>query len=173
MYLILGMSVWFLVAGCRPETEEPALSDVSTQIIAVAAYYEPQYDNDKHIVFTGNDILWFNETTRELRFRQNYSNKAIVTENREFGIQFFIGDEFVLFTPVCMDVLSYRIFDQPVFYYDVINNKYFIPDGFPDVSLLPDPAQHQWVRSENRKAVEQEWARLMEQLKKENLYRTN
>jgi hypothetical protein len=167
------LAVLLLLGGCRPEADEPYNAPAETAIVAVAAYFDPQYDNDKHVVFTGKDILWFNETTRELRFRQNYSNMSIINEVRDFGIQFFISDEFVLFTPVYIGVWNYRIINQPVLHYDIINNKYFILDGFPEVALLPDPAQQQWVRDQNSKAIEHEWARLMEQLKKENLYRSN
>ena len=173
MVLFFAASVWLLAGGCRPEAEESLNSPVESEIIARAAYFDSQFDNEKPILFTGKDILWFNEATKELRFRQNIVNAAIINEFRDYGIQFYIRDEFLLFAEVYVGVWNYKVINYLVLHYDMINNKYFLLDGFPEVSLLSDPVQMQAIRDANRKAIEQEWNRFMAQLKKENLYRSN
>ena len=64
----------FLCGGCHPGTEEEISGQTTSQLIVKAESKDVvtrSADGQDVVVFTGNDILWFNESTREIRFRDN------------------------------------------------------------------------------------------------------
>jgi len=133
-------------------------------------------ENDS-IIFTGDDILWFNETTGEIRFKRNYTIEEIVTSIPRSKVKICIGDQ-SLFTVLSFitDVSSEEI-DEPVLYYntldidDLDDNRFYLADGYPQWDWLTKDHPVQIMRDENMKKIEPEWTRFIEQLKKEGKYR--
>lgn len=180
--LLFTTFVCFLLNGCNTglgtvdDTVATVESNPSTsQIIVRASTGEITASNSTRsdtlgeIVFTGNAILWFNETTKELRFKDNMSIKPVVSNT--MAISFYIGNEYLFTSMIYASSLSSQIFNSLVFYYNIIENKFFLTDGYPDVSVLSDPQKNQEERDENRENIASEWSKFIAQLKKEGRYK--
>ena len=130
------------------------------------------------LLFTGMEVEWFNETTRELKIRKTTSwqllgNKASI---------FICLDEEVLFELLfTSDIMSYWL-DYPVLEFDVAHSRFHIGKGYPDWDYQTDPelcqknieiSGHCWMedRDKNWKAIEPGWNKFIKQLKKEGRYR--
>jgi hypothetical protein len=166
--------------GCRPETEEIPSRITSGIVVRASNAGEvatgsegvtTKSDAEEQVVFTGDDILWFNGTTKELRFKDNISNKPILAGINAQAIKFYIDDEYLFTSMLYVSDYSSQIFNSPVFYYNAIENKYFLKDGYPAISVLSNPQQAQELRDENMKKIANEWNKFIEQLKKEERYR--
>jgi hypothetical protein len=172
LVLVLTMTVSILLSGCRPEVEEEPMNQTS-QLVARASNEEiatrsSSVSNDSEpIIFTGNDILWFNATTKEIRFVDNILNSNKISLWRT--VKFYIDDEYLFSSMVFVSDLSSNTYNSLVFYYSIIENKFYLADGYPiDVSVLSNPQKAQEIRDENRRMIEPEWNRFIEQLRREN-----
>ena len=139
-----------------------------------------------NIVFTGNDILWFNETTKEIRFNDNFSMKDVFSGFR--SLKFYMDGKYLFSSMIYVNSTSSQVFNSLVFYYNMMENKYFLLDGYPDInngdvlidrwlstgsnSLVPATNELiQQIRDENRQQIESEWEKFISQLKKEGRYK--
>jgi hypothetical protein len=170
--------ICLLLSGCSQEAEEiPSQGESASEIIvraapnaeavAVRSITEP-------VVFTGDDILWFNEATKELRFKNNFaespSNNPFIRHNQT--IKFYMGDEYLFSSLICENSLSSQIYNSLVFFYDIIENKFYLTVGYPiDVSMLSNPQKAQEIRDENRRKIKPDWDKFIEQLKTDGKYR--
>jgi hypothetical protein len=171
----------FLSGGCSPESEEDKPLQTESRISARASdedittksmHIATRSDDAGPVVFTGSDILWFNETTRELRFNDNISQKQIIDGALGRSIRFYIDDEYLFSSMQYASPVSSQTYNGLVFYYDLVENKYFLMVGYPfDVSVLPNPQETQESRDENMKQIANEWNKFVEQLKAEGRYR--
>jgi hypothetical protein len=170
---LIVTTVVFLCGECHPGIDEDIPRQTASQLIVKAvneAITTRSTDGQKNIVFTGDDILWFNENTREIRFRDNASNKDNVLGFQ--AIQFYINDEYLFPSMTYASGYSSQIYNSLVFYYNTIENKFYLVDGYPvDVSVLSNPQKAQEIRDENAKKIESEWNRFIEQMKKEERYK--
>jgi hypothetical protein len=116
-------------------------------------------------VFTGDDILWFNTSTRELRFKNNISQKEIIAALLSRSIMFYIDDEYLFTTMTCVSDLNSQTCDSPVFYYSQIENRFYLKDGYPDIAFLQNSAAHQSLRNENTEKIRYEWDKFINQLR--------
>jgi hypothetical protein len=154
-----------LAAGCsKTDSVEPP-TETTSQVIAKVSN-----TNAEQIVFTGDDILWFNGRTKELRFRNNYSNKTMLDAITAHAIKFYINDEYLFASILCVSSLSSQVFNSLVFYYNMIENKFFLADGYPEASVLPDPQKAQEERDENKRKIANEWNKFVNRLKLEGKY---
>jgi hypothetical protein len=175
--LFLMVLMNFSFAGCRPESEEtPALTASGIVIRAVSGEIASRSAAgngaaEEPVVFSGEDILWFNETTGELRFKDNISNASVLTGLYVQAIKFYVDDEYLFPSMLCVSDFSSQTFNSLVFYYNVIENRYFLRDGYPDAVVLPNPQKAQELRDENMRKITPEWERFLEQLKKERRYK--
>ena len=169
-----------LLGGCHPSSEELPEQTLSAIVVRsfndVATTRSEVINNDAagQVVFTGEDILWFNETTKELRFINNASNKPSVINNQtilnNIAFRFFIDDEYLFSSMIYANSLNSQIFNSLVFYYNIVENKFFLLDGYPDVSVLSNPQESQALRNENMQKIASEWRAFIDQLKKEGRY---
>ncbi|MDR0748724.1 MAG: hypothetical protein LBF62_04035 [Tannerellaceae bacterium] len=158
------------LAGCHPKPEDEPVQTASSIIVKTSNAAEgvaARSEVLETVVFTGNDILWFNETTKELCFKNNFSSSPL---NNPFlyarpAIRFYIHDEY-LFSTIIVTGLSSRSYNELVFYYSIPENKYFLVDGYP-----PGLSGAQEERDENMRKIAGEWNRFIEQLKKEGRYK--
>ena len=180
----------FMTGGCMKEndvsSEIPLAPDNSSSEIVVRASHSDSLTNnadEEPIVFTGSDILWFNETTKEFRFKDNFSMRDVFSGFRSF--KFYMDGEY-LFSMIYVTGLSSQIINSPVFYYNITENKYFLLDGYPaiiydavtgswasnDGGLITGNETIQYLRDENRQKIESEWNKFINRLKKEEQYRS-
>ena len=164
----------FLLSGCHPDSEEipeQTSSAIIVRSLSDAASTRSSLMSDvasSQVVFTGEDILWFNETTKEIRFKNNVSNINPVLGNT--ALSFYIDDEYLFSSMTYASSINSQIYNSLVFYYNIIENKFFLLDGYPDVSVLTNPQESQSLRDENMKKIDSEWSKFINQLKKEERY---
>jgi hypothetical protein len=167
------------LAGCRPESEDTPMQTESSIIVKASNVGEITtrsiVENEivEPVVFTGEDIVWFNETTKELRFKNNFSQKHIIEGVLAIGncFKFYIGSEYLFHSMIYVSDLSSRSYNNLVFYYSIIENRYYLTDGYPtNVSGLPEPQKAQEERDENMRKIAGEWNKFIEQMKKEGRY---
>jgi len=171
---MLLLLIYALSGGCRPASDE--MQELTSSRIIVKAISDGGATRSategtvtKDTVFTGNDILWFNESTKEIRFRDNVSSKPVVFNTRTIG--FYIDEEFLFSTIIFVSSLSSQVFNSMVFYYDITGNRYYLLDGYPEASVLADPQKVQDLRDENRQKIASEWSKFIAQLKSEGKYK--
>ena len=136
-------------------------------------------DYDTTLWHTGNDIIWYNGTTGELKFKEDASPKGPVSI---FSVVIFLNDKILLSLPLAnpassntthFPCISFELQDEWAekgdlsYLYDCEDNScfgYFIGKGYP-----------RWIfdeeREKNWKTIESEWNIFIEQLKKEDRYR--
>ena len=162
----------FLISGCTSEIASsddtmPAYS--GTGIIARAATIEKDTKSTEveRIVFTGNDMLWFNETTKEIRFKDNSSLKTAIANVQ--ALKFYIDTEFLFTSYVLQSSSNTQTINSLVFVYNTTENKYYLLDGYPpvtnDLALAANEA-----RDKNNQSIVTEWSLFINQLKKEGKY---
>jgi len=170
MILLIATFGCVLLTGCRSESEEIPVQTASKIIIKAAnADLTTINTPTDPAIFTGNDILWFNETTKELRFQDNISIKPAAFNLP--GINFYIDEEYLFSSMTYVNSSSSQTFNSLVLYYDILGNKYYLTDGYPEVSVLSDPQKAQEQRNENMQKITAEWNIFIEQLKKEDKYK--
>jgi len=174
--LLITTLTCILLTGCRTESEvvqELTESRINARASSVDIITRSVQNNGVtgEIVFTGNDILWFNETTKEIRFKDNSLYKSAAFSYP--SIEFYIDDEYLFSSMTYVNSLSSQTFNRLVFYYDILGNKYYLADGYPEVSVLLDPQEAQVLRDENMQKISSEWNKFIIQLKTEGRYKTN
>jgi hypothetical protein len=187
--LLATAFICFLTGGCSTldSNIEEAPNDadgsgiiVRATSVEMAANNTFESDELGQVVFTGNDILWFNEITKELRFKDNYSYRLKILNN--LAISFFIEDEYLFSSMVYMSSRGEQLINSLVLYYNQVENKYFLLDGYPDLSVFPeyqaptglngDVNSKQYakdLRNENAQTIASGWDKFINQLKKEGL----
>jgi len=172
----------FLLSGCSKENlpEEvatdkgfPSYSSTGLPEIIVrasnvetATSHNLRNADDDPVVFTGHDILWFNETTKELRFHDNYAKKDVFAGFR--FVNFYINDTYLFSSVINVNNTSSQVINSSVFYYNIMENKYFLLDGYPAISegnnwpdrngtLTSNNEIIQQIRDENMQEIESEW----------------
>jgi hypothetical protein len=167
--------VCLLLSGCANENLKdlengPFGTKDSIGIIVRAASVDNSTKKsvNEPIVFTGNDMLWFNESTKEIRFKDNVSKKAAFSNVQT--LKFFILDDYLFSSKVSVNSSSVEIINSLVFYYNTAENKYYLLDGYPPEKqiLIPNDATGiQNERTENMHMIAAEWNKFITQLKKD------
>ena len=167
-----------LFTGCNKNDEETtqipsalifkgATNEVSPRSGEVSTFSE----DAESVIFTGNDILWFNGTTKEIRFKDNMYQKQTLSFDLFRSIKFYINDEYLFSSMIFASDLNSEIFSSLVFYYNIMENRFFIQDGYPDISVLHNYPEEQNLRDENMQEIEEEWGKFIDQLKQEGRYK--
>ena len=135
--------------------------DMTSKITVRASTNDITADVMGAVVFTGNDILWFNETTKELRFKDNNSKKTVVLNHET--LSFYIDGEylFMAFTYVSVgsDAYDANAQNRLLFYYNSTENKYFLKNDH-ELTSTSDPNNE----------TTSEWNKFIDQLKQEGRY---
>jgi hypothetical protein len=163
--------------------------DVSPQVsskLVVRTDVATTKAGEGQVVFTGDDILWFNDLTKEIRFKDNMTVEQSISLMRS-GIRFYVDGEYLFSSLVTVIDFDSRIFNSLVFYYSTIENRFYLADGYPDLAAAKDRYldyglnvsdeayelyfSAQKIRNENMKLIEAEWTKFIDQLKLEEKYR--
>lgn len=113
---------------------------------------------DAPIIFTGKDIAWFNNNTREIRFK-GIAPIELYPSYQKMNIEL---DSELLFSAatIATDIANFVCHDL-VLYYDLENGRYFLLDAYPDFTAISKTAQ------ENAKKRTDGWNKFLGQLKEE------
>ena len=168
--LLLTTLVCVLSSGCSSDpmyVGESSLMDMTSKIIVrdpLSETVESSASDVKgQVVFTGDDILWFNETTRELRFKDNNAKKTVVSTHKT--LSFYIDDEY-LFTATSYSSgasANSQTFSGLLFYYNSTENKYYLITFYELGSSEREPPND--ASDETFK-----WSKFIDQLKQEGRY---
>lgn len=129
---------------------------------------------DTVLLFTGKNISWFNETTGELRFNNNFSLEKI--GNGKVYLQVYSNNEplYSVSFILTLNVMSYVI-NSPVIYNGVGENSSYIKNGYPERNLADlskdDPWRIEREKNWNVLVQSEGWKLFIQQLKKEGRYR--
>lgn len=164
--LFLMIPLLLLLAGC--EKKESVGVDGPSLIFAVGCNPVEEtsensgwFDTDEDIVFSGDDIEWFNAETREIKFKEAFSPYSIPMYKE---IRFELSGE-VLFSAMTFATdINSQIFNDLVLYYSMQRKKYYLNDSYP-AHIFTEQAR---INKENRAVA---WARFLEQLKAEGKLR--
>jgi hypothetical protein len=131
--------------------------------------------NDEPIFFTGSDILWFNGTSAEIRFKDNITQRNKINAVSYKTIKSYLGDDYLFSSLICASEVSSQIYNSLVLFYSQTENRFYLKDGYPDISIGSGwddltAIKIQEERDKNKKAIADEWNKFIQQLKKENRY---
>lgn len=130
---------------------------------------------DTVLLFSGKDIAWFNETTGELRFNDNFSGIEM-RGNSSVDLLVYSDNEslYSINFILTVGVMSWVI-NSPVLYVGIGENASYIKNGYPDRNLADLDKDNPWriEREKNWNALVQSegWKLFILQLKKEGRYR--
>ena len=131
--------------------------------------------------FSGNDIAWYNVTTKELKFKESF--RGLTFPLWGFCDLLILSDDILLFSInlILTNNFSSIAFAAPCLYieFDDDRIRYILGKGYPDVDAVRSLgydldsswAEHIEACERNWKPIEQSWNLFIQQLKKEGKYR--
>lgn len=142
MSCVLSFLFLLLVCGC----DSDSLLESSSQIVAVGLHNEWEgLDSLDEIIFTGDDVLWFDGKTNELRFKKNpFENNTKVYKKILFKIA---GMDLFL-----VDIVSGAVnatYPDMVLYHNLENNRFYLWNSYPKDMETEEVRLNVEIRSEN------------------------
>ena len=130
------------MTACSLDGDEPEKTIVIIDPVEKATLYacgispsETRTSGDaQNVLFTGNDIEWFNASTREIKFRD--SDIPIYKRLEPFHeIKFYLGEDALFVVSSFVGDWDSRIFTNLVLHYDVFTDPnqghYYLQDCYP------------------------------------------
>jgi len=142
-----------LLGGCTADSDIDERSEISVIGLGSKFYSVDQIED---ILFTGNDILWFDTATREVRFKSTFNSLRF----RSFTTVLFRLSDMNLFTATYLNGSPDSIVENLVFYHDTNADKYFLYDNYPVSSSTVASKYNKEIRAEN-------WASFIIQMRRE------
>lgn len=169
-YLFLSvLFIAIVIGGCtnnEPDlSSEEGYSKLTVKTGIKSGDTKSVGESTENVLFTGSDILWYNESTNEIRFKDNYYQYQYIPFHTD--IKFYLENEY-LFSLIKVSDLNSQIYNSPVLYYNMTKNKFYINDGYPDISVLKPQKEIQDKRDDNVQAIANEWDKFISYLKKVN-----
>lgn len=160
------VAIIFFFAFSLPSCEGRVADESDSLITAVgeltrsSVKEKESFDNNSAIVFTGNDIQWFNPTTREIKFKKNIDYSSFQTYQK---IHFKLNNNY-LFTAQTY-VSQYHSFTVKdlVLYIDISTRKCYLHDCYPLDIAKNDPDTQN-----NKEKRASGWNSFVSQLQKES-----
>ena len=121
-----------LIISCDNNSNEEKICVLQSKIQAYGIQQTRSTENNRDsLVFSGDNIEWFNPKTREIKFKGIEPNTTIFPvyskiEFRNDGTRLFTVSSFVTGT-------YSQIFYDLVIYYDSEQRKYYLEDCYPDI----------------------------------------
>ena len=143
---IAGMTV----TACSSDSNEPEkiliIDPVEETLLTACGISDSgtRSDSDEQLLFTEQDIEWFDVTTREIKFRPMHDEPyKILTPYRE--IKFCLGDETLFVVSSFVSDIHSMIFTDLVLHYDVISDPgqghYYLHDCYPSQFINDERVQ--------------------------------
>ncbi len=139
------------------ETEMPFSSDLvdnGTLYACGVGQSETRTDvEDSNVLFTENDIEWFNVTTREIKFRE--MQEQLYPRLQPFHeIKFYLGNNVIFVVSSFVGDWDSRVFTDLVLHYDVISDPnqghYYLHDCYPSQFIDTDEVRANIIKNANQ-----------------------
>ncbi len=139
------------------ETEMPFSSDLvdnGTLYACGVGQSETRSDvEDSNVLFTENDIEWFNVTTREIKFRE--MQEQLYPRLQPFHeIKFYLGNNVIFVVSSFVGDWDSRVFTDLVLHYDVISDPnqghYYLHDCYPSQFIDTDEVRANIIKNANQ-----------------------
>ena len=139
------------------ETEMPFSSDLvdnGTLYACGVGQSETRSDvEDSNVLFTENDIEWFNVTTREIKFRE--MQEQLYPRLQPFHeIKFYLGNNVIFVVSSFVGDWDSRVFTDLVLHYDVISDPnqghYYLHDCYPIQFIDTDEVKANIIKNTNQ-----------------------
>ncbi len=139
------------------ETEMPFSSDLvdnGTLYACGVGQSETRSDvEDSNVLFTENDIEWFNVTTREIKFRE--MQEPLYKLLQPFHeIKFYLGNNVIFVVSSFVGDWDSRVFTDLVLHYDVISDPnqghYYLHDCYPSQFIDTDEVRANIIKNANQ-----------------------
>lgn len=156
-YWLLICTLLFSFCSCSDKDVQ------KSKLRAIARYNITSKANsngsEPKLLFTGDDIAWFNPTSREIKFTTVKSEPFSLPIYAQIDIKL---ENETLFTIVAhINEFVDRAYDDLVLFYDLENSKYYLYDNYPNY-WSPETTE---INRQHRKV---NWNKFLEQLKREN-----
>lgn len=154
-----------IVGVCACDDNDDSTSNLPSKIQAYGIQTRSVANDNSNLVFSGDNIEWFNATTREIKFKGVKPSVDIfpVYSKIEFridGKSLFTASSFVV------DYYSQSFYDL-VIYYSHEQRKYYLDDCYPNSDQIRN---HEEVAL-NKAARAEQWQEFLNTLSLENKLR--
>lgn len=156
------LAAFTFVVGITSCSNDDKIDNGSSQIVARGIINEEVLSKavvtENPIAFKGNDIAWFNSSTREIKLN-NIDPYSILSTYQKISFE-VDGTKLFTVNTVATDAQSFVCYDI-VLYYDLESGKYYLLDAYPDFAIENEETK------KNSKAREENWNKFTTQLQKE------
>lgn len=139
---VFFFSFFLLLGGCESENWVDRSSEIV--VVALSGKWEGLESSDK-ILFTGDDIAWFDLTTKELRFKNDPLRKKKASYPK---ILFKIAGKDLFLADLVTGSVS-RQYEDLVLYYNSENQKFYLYESYPEKLDTEMVRLNTEIRSEN------------------------
>lgn len=149
-FLIITVTIFILtITGCKPIDK---LHD-SSKLYCKASNNFDKKITDK-VIFTQDDIVWLNISTKELKLKSSLNLEELQNYNKFI---FYLDNDSLFTATRALDIMS-SIVDDLVMHFS--NNAVYLENGYPN-----------WIvdeqRTKNMKKREKNWQLFIQKLKNE------
>lgn len=152
IYLLSGLML-LVAASCESDSGLKERSNIS--VVGLGQTYTGIGKGDDTI-FSGDEILWLNEKTREIRFREDFRAMRLP----QYGTLLFKLAGMELFTARVVSRPDAPTVEDMVLFHDPVSDKYYLHDSHPDQLNTEQVRLNAEIRAEN-------WALFLIQMRRE------
>lgn len=160
-YLLSLIICSLCICSCSNENDVlPEATPSELKVYCVQSLL-PDREENSSILFTGDDIEWFDPSTREIKFNGIKPNPSKISGGAT--LEFRIGEQPLFSRIHFVSSINSQAFLDMVLYYDLIADKYYLDDCYPNTKAMretPEVKQHISER-------EAQWQPFIEALKAE------
>ena len=152
---ILFISLFLFVLICRScvHIHEP---EIGTTLICKAYYTKNALTKDS-LLFSENDIEYFDLSTNELKLKTT----AKTTEIQNFNnFRFYMGKDSIFTAHLALDVMS-SIINDLVFYQTLKDGKLYLKDGYP---VNASSSESLTIRAQNSAKRAVNWQKFIDRM---------
>jgi hypothetical protein len=131
---------------------------------SISAQEESVVGNLSPVVFTGDDISWFNPNTREIKFTKSFNPDELAIFQK---LHFFLGEKQLFTVSTYVKPLHSFASNDLVLYIEA-DGKCYLHDCYPLSIMETDPTVE-----ENKEKRAIAWDQFVDQLKKERKTKNN
>lgn len=154
----------FICTFLSCESNSTIVSESSITVVGEVAHFSVKdketISNSSDIVFTGNDIQWFNQNTREIKFKKNIDCSVFQTYQK---IHFNLDGKFLFTAQTYASQHHSFIIKDLVLFIDVLTRKCYLHDCYP-----LDIAENDPDTENNKEKRADAWNSFLTQLRTES-----
>lgn len=171
IFCIICVTICISLSGCGNAEGIDIPDDDPTSPVLVFKIIPNGSESGLDTIFLSRDkIQWYNVTTKEVRFTDNYAIAQSISFATYQKVQFYIGGNYLFSCLMFAAGINSETSSSLVFYYSSTENRFYLKDGYPDVSLLSNAEEEQRLRDQNMEKIANQWALFINQLKQEGRY---